>query len=62
MKEIRQRTITITLPDDVELLEKVDQLDRVAVSRIVKAPTGLSSACHQAADSLEKVGRGSSWK
>ena len=55
MKEIRQRTITLTLPSDVELLEKVDQLDRVAVSRIVKAPTGLSNACRQAADLLEKA-------
>jgi hypothetical protein len=55
MKEIRYGTITLTLSNDVELLECASQLDRVALSRIPRAPTGLREACYQAADSLEKV-------
>jgi copper homeostasis protein CutC len=56
MNEIRYGSITINLPDDVELSDKAGQLDQVAVSRILRAPAGLSQACHQAADSLEKAG------
>jgi hypothetical protein len=55
MKEIRYGAITITISNDFELLEHASRLDRVAVSRIVRAPAGLSKACCQAADSLERV-------
>jgi hypothetical protein len=55
MNEIRHGSITINLPDDVELSEKAEQLEQVAVSRILRAPAGLSQACYQAADSLEKA-------
>jgi DNA repair exonuclease SbcCD ATPase subunit len=55
MNEIRYGSVTIKLPDDVALSEEVTQLDQVAVSRILRAPAGLSQACYQAANSLEKA-------
>jgi hypothetical protein len=55
MNEIQHGLIRVILPIGVELIEKAGDLDQVAVSRIVKPPSGLSEACRHAADSLEKT-------
>jgi hypothetical protein len=58
MKELKYGSVTITLPDELELIDVAGKLDAATVARMVKAPAGLGQACLHTAESMEKaVGR-----
>lgn len=56
MSEIKHGSVTVAIPEGIEIPAAAGTLSAVELSRVPRAPRAVGEACLDAADSLEKAG------